>query len=125
MGRVPGESIADTVQAMISWDDFQKIDMRVGTILSAVPLEGARRPAYRLRIDFGAEIGEKQSSAQITELYEADQLVGRQIVGVVNFPPKRIANFSSEVLVLGAVGDARGVVLLNLDQPVANGLRIG
>ena len=109
----------------ISWDDFQKVDIRVGTILSAVPLEGARKPAYRLRIDFGPELGEKQSSAQITDLYQPDDLVGRQIVGVVNFPPKRIANFPSEVLVLGIVGDARGVVLLNVDQPVANGLRIG
>ena len=109
----------------ISWDDFQKVDMRVGTIVHATPLEGARKPAYRLRIDFGAELGERQSSAQITDLYGADELVGRQIVGVVNFPPKRIANFSSEVLVLGVVGDARGVVLLNVDRPVANGLRIG
>ena len=109
----------------ISWDDFQKVDIRVGTILSAVPLEGARFPAYKLRIDFGAELGEKQSSAQITKLYEPEDLIGRQIVGVVNFPPKRIANFSSEVLVLGVVGDERGVVMLNVDKPVANGLRIG
>ena len=109
----------------ISWDDFQKVDMRVGTILSAVPLEGARKPAYRLRIDFGAELGEKQSSAQITDLYRPEDLVGRQIIGVVNFPPKRIANFASEVLVLGVVGDARGVVLLDVGVPVANGLRIG
>lgn len=109
----------------ISWDDFQKVDMRVGTIVHAMPLEGARRPAYRLRIDFGPDLGEKQSSAQITELYQPDQLVGRQVIGVVNFPPKRIANFASEVLVLGVVGDARGVVLLGVDEPVANGLRIG
>jgi len=109
----------------IEWSDFQKVDIRVGTILAAVPLEGARRPAYRLRIDFGPEIGEKQSSAQITDLYQPDDLVGRQIVGVVNFPPKRIANFSSEVLVLGVTGDARGVVLLDVNEPVANGLRIG
>src|SRR5688500_9185938 len=109
----------------IEWSDFQKVDIRVGTILAAVPLEGARRPAYRLRIDFGPEIGEKQSSAQITDLYQPDDLVGRQIVGVVNFPPKRIANFQSEVLVLGIVGDSRGVVLLNVDQKVPNGLRIG
>lgn len=109
----------------ITWPDFQKIDIRVGTILDARPLEGARTPAYRLRIDFGAELGEKQSSAQITDLYEVDELVGRQIVAVVNFPPKRIANFSSEVLVLGVVGDQRGVVLLNVDREVANGSRIG
>lgn len=109
----------------ISWDDFQKVDIRVGTILSATPLEGARRPAYKLRIDFGPELGEKQSSAQITDLYQPEDLIGRQIVGVVNFPPKRIANFPSEVLVLGVVGDERGVVMLNVDKPVANGLRIG
>lgn len=109
----------------IDWSDFARVDMRVGTILHAARLEGARTPAYRLRIDFGAELGEKQSSAQITDLYEADALVGRQIVGVVNFPPKRIANFSSEVLVLGVIGDASGVVLLNVDRQVPNGLRIG
>lgn len=110
---------------MLDWDDFQNVDMRVGTILHAAPLEGARKPAYRLRIDFGPELGEKDSSAQITDLYRTDELVGRQVVAVVNFPPKRIANFSSEVLVLGVTGDARGVVLLNVDSPVANGLRIG
>ena len=109
----------------ISWDDFAKVDMRVGTILEAKPLEGARKPAYRLRIDFGAELGEKQSSAQITDLYQPEDLLGRQIVGVVNFPPKRIANFPSEVLVLGIVGDDRGVVLLGVDRQVPNGLRIG
>lgn len=109
----------------ISWDDFAKVDIRVGTILHAAPLEGARRPAYRLRIDFGAELGEKQSSAQITDLYRADDLIGRQVVGVVNFPPKRIANFPSEALVLGIVGDERGVVLLNVDRPVPNGYRVG
>lgn len=111
--------------AEITWDDFQKVDIRVGTILHATPLEGARKPAYRLRIDFGAELGEKQSSAQITDLYTPEDLIGRQIVGVVNFPPKRIANFPSEVLVLGIVGDERGVVLLNLDREVPNGLRVG
>lgn len=122
---MPGDSIAGMADVTISWDDFQRVDIRVGTIVHATPLEGARRPAYRLRIDFGPDLGEKQSSAQITELYQPDDLIGRQIVGVVNFPPKRIANFASEVLVLGVVGDARGVVLLNLDKPVANGLRIG
>ena len=109
----------------IDWSDFQKVDIRVGTIVDVRPLEGARKPAYRLRIDFGEELGEKQSSAQITDLYQPEDLVGRQIVGVVNFPPKRIANFASEVLVLGIVGDERGVVLLNVDREVPNGLRIG
>lgn len=99
--------------------------MRIGTVLEAEPLEGAHRPAYRLRIDFGAEFGEKRSSARITDLYEAAELVGRQIVAVVNFPPKRIANFSSEVLVLGVVGGDEGVVLLRPDRDVENGRRIG
>ncbi|HUF12450.1 MAG TPA: tRNA-binding protein [Longimicrobiales bacterium] len=109
----------------IEWSDFARIDVRVGTILHAAPLEGARKPAYRLRIDFGEELREKQSSAQITDLYQPEDLIGRQIVGVVNFPPKRIANFLSEVLVLGIVGDARGVVLLNVDRQVPNGYRVG
>lgn len=112
-------------QQSIEFSDFAKVDIRVGTILHAAPLEGARRPAYKLRIDFGEELGEKQSSAQITDLYQPEDLIGRQIVGVVNFPPKRIANFPSEVLVLGVVGDERGVVLLNVDEQVPNGLRIG
>jgi len=110
---------------VIAWSDFEAVDMRVGTIVSAAPLEGAHRPAYRLRIDFGEELGEKQSSARITDLYSADELVGRQIVAVVNFPPKRIANVSSEVLVLGVVGAERGVVLLFPSERVPNGLRIG
>lgn len=112
-------------QPQIDWSDFQKVDIRVGTILQVLPLEGARKPAYRLRIDFGPELGEKQSSAQITDLYRPEDLIGRQIVGVVNFPPKRIANFTSELLVLGVVGDSRGVVLLNVDREVPNGFRIG
>ena len=108
----------------IDWDDFEKVEIRVGTVTSAEPFPEARRPAYKLHIDFGESIGERRSSAQITEHYDADELVGRQVVAVVNFPAKRIANFSSEVLVLGVVGDEGGVVLLSPDKPVPNGLRI-
>jgi len=105
-------------------DDFMEIDMRVGTVLKAEPFPEAKKPAIKLEIDFGDEIGIKQSSAQITKRYEPDQLVGRQVVGVVNFPPMRIARFKSEVLVIGGVQEADDVVLLRPDEPVANGTRI-
>ena len=95
----------------ITIEDFEKLEIRVGRILSAEPLEGAHKPAYKLRIDFGPLIGVKQSSAQLTELYRAEDLVGRLVMGVVNFPPRRIAGFRSEVLTLG-VADASGVVIL-------------
>ncbi|TMW70203.1 tRNA-binding protein [Alteribacter natronophilus] len=99
--------------------------MRVGTILEAEPLDGARKPAIKMKIDFGEEGGVKQSSAQVTMRYTPDQLVGRQIVAVTNFPPMRIAGFKSEVLVMGAVPGEEDVVLLGVDEPVANGTRIG
>jgi len=109
---------------MATLDDFQKIDIRVGTIVTAEPFPEARKPSIRLAIDFGAEVGMKRSSAQLTRRYTAEELVGRQVVAVVNFPARRIAGFASEVLVLGAVPDEGDVVLLRVDSDVANGVRI-
>lgn len=108
----------------VSFDDFLKVEIRVGTVLEAIDFPNARKPAFQLRIDFGPEIGEKRSSAQLTRLYKKEELVGRQVLAVVNFPPRQIANFFSEVLVLGAVEEDGTVVLLNIDRPVANGTRM-
>lgn len=109
---------------MISFEDFLKVDIRVGTILRAEPFPEARKPAYKLWIDFGDEIGEKKSSAQITVHYTPEALVGRQVMAVVNFPPRQIGPVMSEVLVLG-LSDAEGaIVLLKPDQPVQNGGRM-
>ena len=108
---------------MLSFDEFLKIDIRVGTILAAEPLLKARKPAFKLKIDFGEIIGIKQSSAQITDLYEVDTLVQTQIMAVVNFPPKKIAGFKSEVLVLG-VSSEEGIVLLRPEKKVKNGERM-
>ena len=108
----------------ISWSDFERVDMRVGTILRAEPFPEARKPAYKLWIDLGP-LGERRASAQITERYRPEELVGRQVVCVVNFPPKRIGPFVSEVLVLGAYVDGHTVVLLRPDQAVELGSRIG
>lgn len=107
-----------------TFEDFLRIDMRVGRVLEAEPLKGARRPAYRLTIDFGPELGVKQSSAQITQLYAAEQLVGRQVVAVVNFAPKRIAGLQSEVLVLGLPQQTGEVVLLQPEREVPLGGRV-
>ena len=109
---------------IIAYDDFARVDIRVGTVLSAAPNVGARKPAYVLEIDFGPEFGTKRSSAQLTELYRPEDLVGRQVAAVVNFPPRRIADALSEVLVLG-FPDADGhVVLVGVDRPVPNGGRL-
>ncbi len=109
---------------MAAYDDFEKLDIRVGTILSARPFEKARKPAYQLEIDFGGQIGVKKSSAQITEHYSPADLIGKQVLAVVNFPPRQIANFFSEVLVLGTYS-AGGVVLIAPDKPVQNGDKLG
>ena len=109
----------------ISWLDFEKIDIRVGTIRSALIFEGLKNPAYKLTIDFGVELGEKRSSAQITSLYKPEELVGKQVIAVVNFPPKQIKNFFSECLVLGIYNELEQVVLLQPDKHVSNGLKIG
>jgi len=109
---------------MIGFDNFLKIDIRVGTVLEALEFPEARKPAYKLTIDFGAEIGVKKSSAQITHHYQPSDLVGRQVSAVVNFPPRQIANFMSEVLVLG-FSDLNGfIVLIEPDHPVPNGSRL-
>lgn len=108
----------------ISWDDFAKIDIRVGTITEVNDFPKAKNPAYQISIDFG-DLGIRKSSAQITGLYDKNSLVGKQVVAVVNFPPKQIANFFSECLVLGVYTDKKEVVLLAPDRPVENGWKIG
>jgi len=109
--------------AAIGWDDFAKVDVRVGRIVAAEPFPEARKRAYRLRIDFGP-LGEKASSAQVTKRYRPEDLVGRLVVAVVNFPPKRIAGFTSEVLVLGVMAAADDVVLLSPDREVPLGASV-
>jgi len=109
---------------MISWDDFEKIDIRTGTILEVNDFPGARKPAYQLTIDFG-ELGIKRSSAQITALYEKEGLISKQVIAVVNFPVKQIGNFFSECLVLGVYNENNDVVLLQPSLQVKNGTKIG
>ena len=108
----------------ITYQDFEKVDIRVGTILEAAPLEGARKPAFRLLIDFGPEIGTKKSSAQITVHYTPETLVGRQVLAVVNFPPRQIGPFRSEVLTLGFEDEAGAIVLAATDHPVPDGRKL-
>jgi tRNA-binding protein len=110
---------------MLSWEEFEKVEMRIGTILEVNDFPEARKPAYQLTIDFGDEIGIRKTSAQITKRYSKQELIGKQIVAVVNFPKKQIGKFMSECLVLGSVGEDNDIVLLSSDQKVANGLRIG
>ena len=109
---------------MATFDDFMKLDIRVGTILSAKNFEKARKPAYQLEVDFGEELGVKKSSAQITDHYKPEDLIGKQVLAVVNFPPRQIANFMSEILVLGTYSKD-GVVLITPDKPVENGDKLG
>lgn len=108
----------------ISWSDFEKIDMRLGTIITAEDFPKARKPAYKLTIDFGSEIGVRKSSAQITTHYTKEELVNRQIIAVVNFPPKQIADFVSECLVLGVYDENNAVILLQPQKNTGNGMKI-
>lgn len=108
----------------ISWNDFEKIDIRIGTIIEAADFPKARKPAYKLTIDFG-ELGIKRSSAQITKFYSINELVGQQVIAVVNFPPKQIAGFFSECLVLGVYDENKDVVLIQPKHSVSNGSKIG
>ena len=109
----------------LTWSEFERVEMRMGTILEAKDFPEARNPAYKLTIDFGAEIGVRKTSAQITKRYQKEDLLGRQIVAVVNFPKNQIGKFMSECLVLGSVGEGNDIVLLSPDFRVENGLRIG
>lgn len=109
----------------ISWPDFEKIEMRIGTILTADEFPEAKRPAYKLTIDFGAEIGVKKSSAQITTHYYTHELIGCQVIAVINFPPKQIGPFMSECLVLGTYQEDGSVILLSSDRQVPNGSQVG
>lgn len=108
---------------MITLEDFQKVDLRVGTILTCKINQGARKPAYHLTVDFGEEIGIKHTSAQITQLYQPDELLGKQVLAVVNFPPIHVASCKSEVLLLG-VDREDGIVLLSVDKAVPNGCKV-
>ena len=109
---------------MATFNDFLKLDIRVGEIIKVEDFEKARKPAYKLWVDFGDEIGIKKSSAQITECYKMEELAHRQVLAVINFPPRQIADFMSEVLVLGVYGE-EGVVLIQSDQPVKKGDKLG
>ncbi|MFB9134647.1 tRNA-binding protein [Vibrio olivae] len=108
----------------LQWSDFQKVDIRAGTIVQAQPFPEARRPAYKLHVDFGPQIGIKKTSAQITDLYDPQELVGKQVLAVVNFPPKQIGPFMSECLVTGLHQADGSVVLASVDKPLANGARL-
>lgn len=109
---------------IINWDDFKKIELRVGTIVEAKDFPEARKPAYKLIIDFGKEVGIKKSSAQITDLYKKEELIGKQIIAVTNFPPKQIGTFMSECLITGVIQNDKSVVLAVPDKKVENGLRL-
>lgn len=108
----------------ITWDDFEKIDIRVGTIAEVSDFPKAKKPSYQLKIDFG-EYGIKQSSAQVTAHYKKEDLIGKQVIAVLNFPPKQIANFFSECLVLGVYTEEKQVILLQPERAVSNGMKIG
>lgn len=109
---------------MATFDDFLKLDIRVGTIIEAKVFDKAKKPAYQLKVDLGEEIGIKKSSAQITDIYNPDELIGKQVLAVINFPPRQIADFMSEILVLGTYSKD-GVVLITPDRKVSNGDKLG
>ena len=108
----------------ISWNDFHKVELRVGTVTRVEEFPEARKPAWKLTVDFGEEVGFRRASAQITDLYSSEDLVGKQVLGVVNFPPKQIGPFISACLITGFVQDDGSVVLAVPDRPVSNGLRL-
>ena len=108
----------------LNWNEFMRVEMRVGTIIEAGLLENVRDPAYKLKVDFG-EFGVKKSSAQITKLYPPDNIIGKQVIAVINFPVKQIGTFMSECLILGAIGSDKAVTLIEPERKVKNGLRIG
>jgi tRNA-binding protein len=121
---VPAVTQVTEVMRDLSFADFQKVDIRVGTIIDAQPYPEARRPAYKLWVDFGAEIGQRKSSAQVTENYQIEDLIGRQVAAVVNFPPKQIGRFMSEILILGFPDEKGEVVLIQPSKQIPNGARL-
>jgi tRNA-binding protein len=121
---ISGVSAVTEVTGDLSFADFQKVDIRVGTIIDAQPYPEARRPAYKLWVDLGAEIGQRKSSAQVTENYRIEDLIGRQVAAVVNFPPKQIGRFMSEILVLGFPDEKGEVVLIQPSKQIPNGARL-
>ena len=112
------------MEPLLNWNEFMKVEMRVGTIVNAEPFKEARKPAYKLVVDFGT-LGQRKTSAQITDLYKVEELPGKQVIAVVNFPPKQVANLMSECLVLGSVAENGHVTLLQPERTVENGSRIG
>jgi len=109
---------------LINWSDFEKVELRVGTIISAEDFLNAKKPAYKLKVDFGPELGVKKSSAQITKLYKKEELIGRQVLAVINFPPKQVADFISECLVTGFVLNDSEVVLASVERAIPNGTKL-
>ena len=112
------------MENILQWKDFMKVEMRAGTIIEAEVFKEVRNPAYKVLVDFG-DLGMRKSSAQIRKLYTAEDLIGKQTIAVVNFPPKQIATMKSECLILGTVGEDNEVTLLQTERPVKNGLRVG